>query len=81
MHAVSACSGVRRVGAHKLGLGHPTMPPTASHADVAQVEGETTKSGAPKETFGTGSESQSEAGTKGGEISGARRARKSYVGN
>ncbi len=38
---------------------------------AAQVGDETTKTGAPKETFGTGTASQSEAGKKGAEISGA----------
>ena len=36
---------------------------------TVQVEGETTGTGAPKETFGTGSAAQSEAGHKGAEIS------------
>lgn len=36
--------------------------------------GEKTSSGAQKETFGTGSDAQSEAGKKGGAISAARSA-------
>ena len=35
-----------------------------------KLEGQQTSSGAPKETFGTGSAAQSEAGKKGAEISG-----------
>ncbi len=35
-----------------------------------QIEGQTTGTGAPKETFGSGSAAQSEAGKKGAEISG-----------
>ncbi len=36
---------------------------------LLQVEGQTTGTGAPKETFGTGAASQSEAGHKGADIS------------
>ena len=42
----------------------------AGNVDVNPVEGEKTSSGAQKETFGTGSAAQSEAGKKGGAISG-----------
>lgn len=42
----------------------------AGNVDVNPVEGEKTASGAQKETFGTGSSAQSEAGKKGGAISG-----------
>jgi len=43
---------------------------TAGNVDVNPVEGEKTATGAQKETFGTGSSAQSEAGKKGGAISG-----------
>lgn len=39
--------------------------------EVQTVGDETTKTGAPKETFGEGRAAQSEAGKKGGAISGA----------
>ena len=42
----------------------------AGNVDVNPVEGEKTATGAQKETFGTGSSAQSEAGKKGGAISG-----------
>lgn len=40
------------------------------NVDVNAVKGEKTATGAQKETFGTGSAAQSEAGKKGGAISG-----------
>ena len=42
----------------------------AGNVDVNPVEGDKTATGAQKETFGTGSSAQSEAGKKGGAISG-----------
>ena len=42
----------------------------AGNTDVNPVEGQKTATGAQKETFGTGSSAQSEAGKKGGAISG-----------
>ncbi len=42
----------------------------AGNVDVNPVEGQKTATGAQKETFGTGSSAQSEAGKKGGAISG-----------
>lgn len=42
----------------------------AGNVDVNPVESEKTATGAQKETFGTGSSAQSEAGKKGGAISG-----------
>lgn len=42
----------------------------AANVDVNPVEGQKTATGAQKETFGTGSSAQSEAGKKGGAISG-----------
>ena len=45
-------------------------PIFAGTVDVNAVEGQKTSSGAQKETFGTGSAAQSEAGKKGGAISG-----------
>lgn len=53
-----------------LGVRHPVSLALYMVA-AAQVGDETTKTGAPKETFGTGTASQSEAGKKGAEISGA----------
>ena len=53
---------------------HPLCP-CLTMAVAAQVGDETTKTGAPKETFGTGTASQSEAGKKGAEISGAPQLR------
>ena len=48
--------------------------PGSGTVDVHAKEGETTKSGAQAETFGTGRAAQSEAGKKGGAISGAHSA-------
>lgn len=48
--------------------------PGTGKVEVQQVGEETTKTGAPKETFGEGRAAQSEAGKKGGAISGARLA-------
>ncbi|DBB09344.1 hypothetical protein WJX82_010330 [Trebouxia sp. C0006] len=47
---------------------------SSGNVDVNPVEGEKTATGAQKETFGTGSSAQSEAGKKGGAISAARSA-------
>ena len=43
---------------------------SAGNVDVNAVQGEKTATGAQKETFGSGSAAQSEAGKKGGAISG-----------
>lgn len=43
---------------------------TAGNVDVNPVQGEKTTTGAQKQTFGSGSAAQSEAGKKGGAISG-----------
>lgn len=44
------------------------------NVDVQKVKGDKTATGAQKETFGTGSAAQSEAGKKGGAISGTVQA-------
>lgn len=43
---------------------------SAGNVDVNAVQGDKTATGAQKETFGSGSAAQSEAGKKGGAISG-----------
>lgn len=63
---------------HPVGMGHvaslfkASPEPGSGHVEVNKVEGEMTKTGAPKETFGEGRAAQSEAGKKGGAISASR---------
>jgi len=54
--------------------GTQAQEPGSGSVDVKAVEGETTKTGAQKETFGSGRAAQVEAGKKGGAISAAASA-------